>query len=103
MKNSINENLTIRRCSLNKNSNSLAINLNQPGALILFTRIDLNKNGTTMLTFTKREISFTTLVSASASGFPIADESSLAVVKESFGRCWRVSIAFFSVLSKSWV
>ena len=57
MKNSINENLSIRRCSLNKNSNSPAINLNQSGALILFTRIDPTKNGTTMLTSTKTEIS----------------------------------------------
>ena len=104
MKNSINKNLTIRRCSLNKNSNSSALNLNQSGAPILFTRIDSIKNGTKMLTFTKRpKFPITTLVSPSVSGFPITDDSSLAVAKESFGRCWRVSIAFFSILSKSWV
>ena len=43
MKNSINKNLPIRRCSLNKNSNSPAINLNQSGAPILFTKIDSTK------------------------------------------------------------
>ena len=100
MKNSINKNLPIRRCSLNKNSNSPAINLNQSEAPILFTKIDSTKNGTTMLTFTKTEISHH---NSSASGFPIVDESSLVVAKESFGRYWHVSIAFFSMLSKSWV